>query len=200
MEIFYYGATEIDYLKRQDKKLGIVIERIGAISCPIRSDIFAALVRGIVEQQLSSKAADSIWERLQQTLGEVTPQCICEKSEEELRSCGLSMRKSQYIKGVADAVINGTLKIDEFQHLSDEEIIAQLSSLYGVGVWTAEMILIFSMQRPDVLSWGDLAIRRGLMKLYGLDELNKKEFEKYRKRYSPYATVASLYLWAIANE
>ena len=90
------------------------------------------------------------------------------------------------------------LNIAELATLPDAEIIRRLSSLNGVGVWTAEMLLIFSLERPDVVSWGDLAIRRGMMNLYGLDSLTREQFERYRKRYSPYGSVASLYLWALA--
>ena len=110
------------------------------------------------------------------------------------------MRKAGYIKGIGEAVMQGQLKIDELPGLSDAEIIKRLSALHGVGVWTAEMLLIFSMQRPDVVSWGDLAIRRGMMNLYGLQALDKAEFARYRQRYSPYGSVASLYLWRLAAE
>ena len=88
--------------------------------------------------------------------------------------------------------------LDDFPSLPDAEIISRLSALDGVGVWTAEMLLIFSLQRPDVVSWGDLAIRRGMMALYGLNSLTRTQFDNYRKRYSPYGSVASLYLWALA--
>ncbi len=91
------------------------------------------------------------------------------------------------------------MDLDRLNSLPDGEIIKRLSSLHGVGVWTAEMMLIFSMQRPDVVSWGDHAIRKGMMNLYGLTELTREQFDKHRKRYSPYGTVASLYLWEIAG-
>ncbi len=108
------------------------------------------------------------------------------------------MRKTLYIKGVGEAALQNELNIHEFPVLSDNEIIERLSALNGVGVWTAEMLLIFSLERPDVVSWGDLAIRRGMMSLYGLNKLTRTQFERYRKRYSPYGSVASLYLWALA--
>jgi len=87
----------------------------------------------------------------------------------------------------------------QLAHLSDEEVIKQLSLLNGVGIWTAEMLLIFSLQRPDVVSYGDLGIRKGMMKLYGLESLTKKQFESYREHYSPYGSVASLYLWELSK-
>jgi DNA-3-methyladenine glycosylase II len=108
------------------------------------------------------------------------------------------MRKANYIKGIGEAAYRGDLDLLELREMPDEVVIEKLSSLPGIGVWTAEMLLIFSLCRPDVVSWGDLAIRRGMMNLYGLKELSKKQFDRFRKRYSPCGSVASLYLWALS--
>jgi 3-methyladenine DNA glycosylase/8-oxoguanine DNA glycosylase len=112
----------------------------------------------------------------------------------------MSVRKAEYIKGIAEAAISGEVDFGTLHTLTDEEIIKKLSSLRGVGVWTAEMLLIFSLCRPDVVSYKDLAICRGMMNLYGLKELPIEKFERYKKRYSPYGSVASLYLWALSVE
>jgi len=200
MEFFRYGVTEIAYLKRRDKRLGIAIERIGLIQREIITDLFAALVHSIVGQQISAKAAVTVWKRLQEYFCEITPQKIAAATAAEIQQCGVSMRKASYIKGIGEAVVKGELNIGEFPQLTDGEIIERLSALNGIGVWTAEMLLIFSLERPDVVSWGDLAIRRGIMRLYGLKKLDKAAFERYKKRYSPYGSVASLYLWAVAAE
>jgi 3-methyladenine DNA glycosylase/8-oxoguanine DNA glycosylase len=198
MESFKYGSAEIEYLKKKDKKLAEAIDRIGIIEREVTPDLFTALISSIVAQQISSKAADTVWNRLVTKLGSITPEIIYNTSAEEIQQCGLSMKKAGYIKGIAEAVIKGELKIEELDKLSNEEVIKCLSALNGIGVWTAEMLMIFSMQRPDVLSYGDLAIRRGIMMLYHHKTLDKERFEKYRKRYSPYGSVASLYLWAIS--
>ncbi len=198
MEIFRYGQTEIDYLKRRDKKLGAAIERIGLIRREVRPDPFIALVMSVVAQQISNKAADAILGRLRTLLIEITPERIARAAASDLQRCGLSGRKAGYIKGIAEAVLCGELDVSRFSHMTDQEIIDQLSSLHGIGVWTAEMLLIFSLCRPDVVSWGDLAIRRGMMRLYGLKRLTKEQFQRYRKRYSPHGSVASLYLWALS--
>ena len=200
MSIFHYGATELNYLRKKDKKLGLAIERMGMIERNIIPDLFAALVHNIVAQQISSKAAATVWRRLQDSFGVLTPQTIAAATAGEIQRCGLSMRKAGYIKGIADAVMQNKLNMAEFSSLPDREIIERLAGLNGIGVWTAEMLLIFSLERPDIVSWGDLAIRRGMMKLYGLKTLSKASFERYKKRYSPYGSVASLYLWAIAAE
>ena len=199
MEIFQYGQTEIDHLKRRDKKLGAAIDTIGAIKREIRRDPFAALIMSVAAQQISSKAANAIRGRIHALLEEITPDRIAETDVSAMRKCGLSARKAEYIKGIADAAVRGEIDFSRFHEMADEDIIDQLSSLRGIGVWTAEMLLLFSLCRPDVVSWGDHAIRRGMMNLYGLKNLTKDQFKRYRKRYSPYGSVASLYLWALSG-
>ena len=200
MSIFPYGQTEMQYLCRKDKKLGEVIVRIGKIEREVTPDVFAALVSSIVSQQISNKAAATVWSRLNTRLGGVTPQSVMAAPQEDIQACGMSVRKAGYIKGIAQAVHSGALPLAQFPLMADAEIIKSLSALHGVGVWTAEMLLLFSLLRPDILSWGDLALRRGMMDLYGHKTLNKTRFERYRKRYSPYGSVAALYLWELSHE
>jgi DNA-3-methyladenine glycosylase II len=198
VQYFEYGQKEIDYLKSKDKKLAEAIDRIGFIKRKITPDPFIALISSIVSQQISSKAADTVWNRLIELLGAITPESIAKADITSIQACGMSLKKSQYIKGIAEAALTGEVDFDKLHTLKDEEIIKKLSSLYGVGEWTAEMLLIFSLNRMDVVSYKDLAIRRGMMRLYGHKELPKERFERYRKRYSPYGSVASLYLWALS--
>lgn len=200
MQIYEYGQKEIEFLKKKDKKLGEAIESIGMIERKINPDPFAALISSIIGQQISTKAASTIRDRLNILLVEITPETIEQISIEQIQGCGMTLKKAGYIKGIADAALNGIINFDKLNALSDEEIIKQLSALGGVGVWTVEMLLIHSLCRPDILSYGDLGIRRGMMNLYGLKELPKKKFEVYRKRYSPYGTVASIYLWALSAQ
>lgn len=200
MLIFPYGQTEIDYLKKKDQKLAAAIDRIGIIQREVIPDLFTALINSIIAQQISNKAAATVWNRLLERLGQITPQRIAAALPEEIQQCGTTMKKALYIKGIADTVLRGELNIAQLAELPDEEVCKGLSALNGVGLWTAEMLLIFSLQRPNVVSWGDLGIRRGMMILYGHKKLDKAKFEKYKKRYSPYGTVASLYLWAVAAE
>lgn len=198
MDIFHYGTLEMNYLKRRDRKLGAAIDRIGIIEREIRPDPFSALIMSVVAQQISSKAASAIRRRLSDLLCEITPGRIASVDVEDIRRCGLSARKAGYVKGIANAALSGTIDFSGLDGMRDDEIILALSSLHGVGVWTAEMLLIFSLSRPDVVSWGDRAIRRGMMSLYGLRNLTKEQFNRYRRRYSPYGSVASLYLWALS--
>ena len=112
---------------------------------------------------------------------------------------GMTFRKAEYIKDFSHKVVSGEFSLDAVWHMSDEEAVEALSSLKGVGVWTAEMILLFCMQRSDILSFGDLAIQRGMRMVYHHRKIDKKLFEKYRRRFSPYCSVASLYLWAVSG-
>lgn len=196
---FTYGRTELDHLKRNDPRLGRAIDRIGMIHRTVESDFFTAITRSIIGQQISTKAQNTIFERLNGLVGLVTPETIVSHSLEELQSIGISFRKAEYIQGIADKMTSGELKPELFESMSDSETIKELVSLKGVGVWTAEMMLIFCLQRPDVVSYGDLGILRGMNILYGLEKISKEEFDVIRARYTPYGSVASLYLWAIAG-
>ena len=199
MDIFVYGDTEIAHLKKRDKALGSAIDRIGPIRREVNPNLFSALVNSIVGQQISSKAQVTIWQRMKDKFGEITPQTILSCPEPELQSCGISFRKALYIRGITERIAEGRLDIEALCLQSDAEVCAELVKLNGVGIWTAEMLMLFSMQRPDILSFGDLAIHRGMRMLYRHRTITKELFEKYRRRYSPYGSVASLYLWAIAG-
>jgi len=199
MHYFQYGDDAVQYLKRRDRRLGEAIDIIGPIRREVRPDLFEALVHSIVGQQISMKAQDTIWRRIGEDLGAVTPESVSACSIEKLQSFGISFRKAQYIRDAAERVLDGRLDIAALHGMSDDEVRAELVKLSGVGVWTAEMLMLFSMQRPDILSYGDLAIQRGMRMLYRRRQITKPLFEKYRRRYSPYGSVASLYLWAIAG-
>ena len=196
---FQYGEKEIEHLKKADKELASVIEKVGIIQRPVIPDIFEALVHSIVGQQISAKAHQTVWERMQNELGKIMPAAIDSLSQEKIQKFGITKRKARYIKSVAQKVLTGEFNIHSLHDMPDGEVCAKLSELNGIGVWTAEMLMIFSMQRPNVLSYGDLAIHRGLRMVYRHEKIDKETFNMYWKRYSPYASVASLYLWAVAG-
>jgi DNA-3-methyladenine glycosylase II len=196
---FQYGEKEIERLKKADKRLAAVINQIGAIERAVNPDLFSALVHSIVGQQISTKAHQTIWERIQKESGEITPAVIDGLSLEKLQQFGITFKKANYIKSAARKILTGEFDIDSLHSMPDEEVCAKLSELNGIGVWTAEMLMIFSMQRPNVLSYGDLAILRGLRMVYHHRKIDRATFNKYWKRYTPYASVASLYLWAVAG-
>lgn len=197
--IFEYGEQELSYLRQKDKRLCAVIDRIGHIERTVDGDLFSAVVHHIIGQQISTKAQATIWQRMQEALGEVTAETILAAGVPKLQSLGMTFRKAEYITDFAEKVHTGTFDLDAVEHMSDEDAIRELCALKGIGVWTAEMILLFCMQRPDIFSYDDLAIQRGLRMVYHHREIDRQLFQKYRRRFSPYCSVASLYLWAVAG-
>lgn len=195
---FKYGEKEIEHLKKADKRLADVIDKIGMVKRPVIPDLFAALVNSIVGQQISTKAHQTIWIRMQKEFGEITSMSIDSFSKEKLQQAGITFKKAGYIKSISQRILNGDFDINSLHSMSDEEVCRKLSQLDGIGVWTAEMLMLHSMQRPNILSYGDLAIHRGLRMIYHHREIDKERFSKYWKRYTPYASVASLYLWAVS--
>ena len=200
MPILEYGATELSYLTKKDEKLGLLIEKTGHLRREVSKDLFDSLVGYIATQQISNKAAVTVRMRIAEKFGRATAIKLAAVADEEIKSVGISMRKALYIRGLSDAVISGELDIDGLAGLPDETVTSRLTSLKGIGDWTAEMFLIFSLGRMDVVSYKDFAIRKGMMSLYGLKTLEREVFDKYRKRYSPYGTVASLYLWHLSKD
>lgn len=196
---FEYGEKEIGYLKEKDKKLAEAIDRIGHIDRAVDTDLFSSVVHHIIGQQISTKAQQTIWARMNETYGEVTAAAIGNADVNELQSLGMTFRKAGYIKDFSEKIISGEFDLDEVSKMSDEDAVKALAGLKGIGVWTAEMILLFCLQRPDILSYGDLAILRGMRMVYRHRKIDKKLFEKYRRRLSPYCSVASLYFWAVAG-
>ena len=197
-QYFEYGERELAHLRRADKKLAAAINEIGMIRREVNPNLFSALLDSIVGQQISAKAAATVGNRLH-ALCDGDYKKLRALTAEEIQSCGMSMRKAGYIKGIAEAAGNGAIDFDALPSMDNAEIIQRLTALPGVGIWTVEMLLIFSLQRPNVVSFGDLAIRRGMMKLYGLKALPKEKFLRYVKRYAPYGSVASLYLWKLSH-
>jgi len=196
---FQYGKDEIKYLKNKDKALGEVIDQLGIIKREADTDLFSSVVHQIVGQQISTKALETVWRRITEGLGEINAESVLNAEISGLRAFGLSSRKAEYITEFAEKVQSGAFDLNSVWQMSDSEAVEKLSGLKGIGVWTAEMILLFCMQRPNVFSYSDLAIQRGLRMLYHHRRITPQLFEKYRRRFSPYCSTASLYLWAIAG-
>ncbi len=196
---FEYGENEITYLRNKDKKLSEVMDQIGMIEREVDTDLFSSVVHHIIGQQISTKAQATIWQRMKENLGEVNAETILSADISKLQSLGMTFRKAEYITDFARKVHEGVFDLETVAQMSDEAAIKELASLKGIGVWTAEMILLFCLQRPDIFSYDDLAIQRGLRMVYHHRKIERKLFEKYRRRFSPYCSVASLYLWAVAG-
>jgi DNA-3-methyladenine glycosylase II len=194
-------------LAAADATMAALIERIGKIDLATRlrrrseerpADAYGALLRAIVGQQLSTKAARTIYGRILELFGGSTPppQRLLEASEEDLRAAGLSGRKVEYIRDLASHVVSGELELDRLDRLSDEEVIEEIVAVRGLGQWTAEMFLIFHLERPDVLSGGDLGIRKAVQIEYGLEEMPAPaRVLEIGEAWRPHRSLASLYLW-----
>jgi DNA-3-methyladenine glycosylase II len=194
-------------LAAADPTMAALIERVGKIDLATRlrrrkeerpPDAYGALLRAIVGQQLSTKAARTIYLRVLDLFDGTTPspEQLLEAGEEELRACGLSGRKTEYVRDLAAHVLSGELELDRLQELDDEDVIEEIVAVRGLGRWTAEMFLIFHLQRPDVLSGGDLGIRKAIQIEYELEEMpTPTRVLEVGDLWRPHRSLASLYLW-----
>lgn len=196
---FVYGDKETAYLADKDHTLGEAIVKIGRIDRAVDLDLFAALCYAIVSQQIAAKAYQTVRGRMEAALGPLTPEAVLACPIDALQAFGMTFRKARYLRAAAERIISGLFDLQTLYAMSDADVCRALTAFDGVGVWTAEMLMIFSMQRPNVISFGDLAIHRGLRMLYHHEDISRPLFDVYRQRYAPYASVASLYLWAIAG-
>lgn len=163
--------------------------------------LFEALAGSVVSQQLSTKAADTIWGRLEKACkGAVTPEAILKLRETTMRSCGLSAAKVRTLKELSKALVSGTLNLEKLKRIKEEEAIAALTAIWGIGTWTAEMFLIFALGRRDVFSVKDLGLRRSVEALYGLPkDAPASEIEAIALRWAPHRSFASRALWRIRD-
>lgn len=194
-------SAPLDHL-RKDRKLAKVIDRIGEFNLSLTKNPYESLVEAIITQQLSAKAADSISTKFRAIYGKFPkPSDVMETSDAKLRKAGLSYMKVSYIKDLSKKVESKEIRLSYMKNLSDEEIIVQLTQVKGIGRWTAEMFLIFSLGRLDVLPVGDLGLRKGIKNLYSLEELPEKEqIERIAEKWRPYRSMATWYLWRSQDE
>jgi DNA-3-methyladenine glycosylase II len=186
-----------NHLKKCDPVLCAIIERVGPCRMQFSAAEFASLAEAIVYQQLNGKAAVTIFNRFAALAGDpLTPKGILKLSDAQLRSVGLSKQKSSYVKDLAEKTAAGLLDFTRLQELGDEDVIAHLTQVKGIGVWTAHMFLMFSLRRPDILPVGDYGVQMAMKKHYKKRKLPKaKEMEKIAKAWAPYRSVACWYLW-----
>jgi DNA-3-methyladenine glycosylase II len=197
------GAAAVDHLRAADAVMRGLIDQIGPLDDEARrrgrpADAYGALLRSIVGQQLSTKAARSIYGRITEMFGgrTPTPEELLAAKPDALRKAGLSRAKVEYMRSLAEHVQTGELELDHLDELTDEEISAELTAVKGLGIWSAHMFLIFHLGRSDVLPVGDLGVRRAAQRAYGLDGLPKPaELERIAQPWRPHRSLGSLYLW-----
>ena len=188
----------VGHLRRQDSLLRGVIDQVGPFALRLQAARFPMLVRSILSQQISGKAARSIEIRLRDRLRprRVTPETILELSPEELRSVGVSPQKARSLHDLASRVAAGDVRLSRMARMTDDEVIAELVQVRGIGVWTAQMFLMFSLGRPDVFPHDDFGIRSALKRLHGLPQLpDRQTAQQLANPWRPYATIASWYCW-----
>ena len=203
MSPVFFSDDAVEQLRASDDTLKAIIDERGPLDLDTRQrgrpeDPYGALLRSIVGQQLSTKAARSIYNRLVELFGGKTPspQELLDADPEAVRSVGLSNAKVRYVRSLAEHVLSGELELDKLDALGDEEVEREVTAVKGLGQWTAHMFLIFHLGRPDVLPVGDLGVRRAVERAYGLEELpSAEELERLGERWAPYRSLASLYLW-----
>lgn len=187
-----------EHFKKVDSAIYFTIEKVGVLGPMTSGDYFTDLCEIIINQQLSDKASATIFARFKKLFpkDEITPQKLLKLSDEKIRSCGTSNAKVSFLKDLAKKVLNGALNLEKLSDLEDHLIIEEVTKVKGIGPWTAEMFLMFTLGREDVFSHGDLGLRKAIKKLYGFKkEPTKKQIEKIVKKWIPYRTYASRILW-----
>lgn len=191
------------HLQSSDDVIPKLMTRSGPFKYRRQTNRYQVLLRSIIAQQISSAAAKTIWSRVQTLVPakRVAVENIQAISDDELRSVGVSPQKLKYVRSLNEHVVSGNLKLSSLHRLSDDEAIAALVQVTGIGIWTAQMMLMFSLGRPDILPYGDLGIRAAIRNAYHLDELpNRQQCEEIAQPWRPYATVACWYLWRSIEE
>jgi DNA-3-methyladenine glycosylase II len=183
-------------LARRDPVMGRIVRQHPKVFLARRGEPFLTLARAIVGQQISVKAAQSVWDRLAACVGDVTPQGVLAKPRPELRACGLSDRKTEYIADLAQHFADGAIHEHRWPAMSDEEIITELVAVRGIGRWTAEMFLIFNLLRPDVFPLDDLGLQKGIRVSYFKGrKVSLRTMKRLGETWRPWRSVATWYLW-----
>jgi DNA-3-methyladenine glycosylase II len=191
-----YWDHACDKLIKQDRILKKIIPKFRDAGVISRGDPFLTLARSIVGQQISVAAAQAVWNRFEATMPKVTPKHVLAKDPEEMRTAGLSYRKIEYVKDLADHFHNHGLEKTKWHTHDDETVIKQLTSIRGIGRWTAEMFLIFNLKRPDILPLDDIGLLRAIsLNYFSGEKVTRAEAREVAENWAPYRTVATWYLW-----
>ncbi len=191
-----YWTQASQALAQTDPVMAELVERHAGESIISRGDPFATLVRSIIGQQISVKAADSVWARLNAALPALTPAAVLACPTEQLRACGLSARKAEYVSDLAAHFDGGQIHTHRWPAMEDAEIIAELTAVRGIGVWTAEMFLIFNQLRPDVFPLDDIGLQKAVARHYLAGERpSRRQLTDIGDRWRPWRSVATWYLW-----
>lgn len=184
-EYFPFGERDISWLKNRDPQLGEVISKMGKPKRKLFPNIFSGLVFYIISQQISAKAAETEWKRFQELFSPVKPENIRRFTPEEIQKCGTTLRRAGYIRLIAEKLADNTIDVNSLIKADDEEFIKKITKLPGVGEWTAQMLLIHVLKRPNVISFKDMAVLRGMRVVYRVPDISREFFEQKKDIYSP---------------
>lgn len=191
-----YWTAACDHLMKKDRVMRRLVPKFIGASIETRGEPFVTLARSVVVQQISVKAAQSVWDRFSALMKTVNPRAVSKLTVEDMRAAGLSGRKVEYIKDLADYFQTGKVSVKQWDAMEDEAIIAELIAIRGIGRWTAEMFLMFYLRRPDVLPLDDVGLLNGISKLYFSDEpVSRSEVRDLARAWEPYRSVATWYIW-----
>ncbi|XMB67097.1 DNA-3-methyladenine glycosylase 2 family protein [Mycoplasmatota bacterium zrk1] len=197
---FSIPKEALEHFEKYDSILYDYILNSTVINRPINPNYYDELVRSIIYQQVSLKAGETIYNRLSNMI-DINPEEIFKIDRDKLQSIGISFRKVDYLKNLSEKVVSKELDLEIIDSLSNSDVIKMVTKVKGLGVWSAEMFLMFSLGRLDVSSYNDLAIKRGIKNLYKLDDYpSKEEFTEFTNTWSPYNTIASFYLWEASKK
>ncbi len=192
----HYWESAKAHLAKRDKRLKKIIEAYHGEMLTTRGDAFYTLARSIIGQQISVKAADSVWKKFETALKIVAPQNVLATNEQSLRECGLSASKTRYLYSLAQHFSDNENIENFWQSLPDDELVSELTKLNGIGRWTAEMFMIFYLARPDILPLADIGLQKAIFRLYNAgDKLTLAEIYEIAENWRPYRSVATWYLW-----
>ena len=193
----------LEFLKK-DKKMQVLLKKFGSRDFNQGQDYFQSLLRSIVFQQLSGKAAQTIYERLVSLIPKTSNLCpneVLKLNKDEIRKAGLSFQKINYVRNLADYFENNSFQNKDVEEMTDEEISKELIKIKGIGQWTVDMFLMFTLNRADILPYKDLGIQKGIMKILNMKNLpSKKEMENCSRKWRPYRTIACWYLWRMVDD
>lgn len=191
-----YWAQACDFLKAEEPPIGELIDRYSGETLSSHGRAFETLARSIVGQQISVKAADTVWRRFVDVVGQATPESLIQFSPSQLRGAGLSVRKAEYVIEMAERFHEGEINPRRWRFMRDDELIEDITRLRGIGRWTAEMFMIFHLLRPNVFPVDDIGLQRALANCYKKRHpMSPRQLEQFRRRFSPWCTVATWYLW-----
>ena len=192
------------YFLKKDKNMQVLINKYGRPDFNPRQDYFQSLLRSIVFQQLSGKAAQTIYERFVNLIPKTSNLCpneVLKLGKEEMRNAGLSFQKINYVRNLADYFEKNSFQKKDIERMTDEEISKKLIEIKGIGQWTVDMFLMFTLNRADILPYKDLGIQKGIMKILNMKNLpSKKEMENCSRKWRPYRTIACWYLWRMVDD